>query len=64
MDNTLCHNCNDNCYMTSFMTLCKHQKELGEMCLNKTDKGCMKYKEWYYLENGHCLNYTNWIKCT
>ena len=36
MDNTLCHNCNDGCYMTTFITLCEHVDELREKWLNKT----------------------------
>ena len=37
--------------MTAYMSVCKHQDLLGEMCLNKTKNGCEKCSEGYYLES-------------
>ena len=47
MDNTLYHNCNDGCYMTTFMTLSKQQKELWDIWLNKTNKGNIEWIRGY-----------------
>ena len=51
MDNKLCFGCKDNYYMTAYMSICKHQNNLGKMCLNKTKSGCQKCGEGYYLES-------------
>ena len=71
LDNTLCFGCNDNYYMTAYMSVCKHQDALGEMCLNKTKQGCQECAEGYYLESNEChlckegcLTCNNGLKCT
>ena len=53
------------------MSVCKHQDNLGEMCLNKTKSGCYECAEGYYLESNEChkckegcLTCNNGLKCT
>ena len=71
LDNELCMNCQDDYYMTGYMSLCQPQEALGTECLNKTKSGCLGCADGYYLDRGHChkcntgcLTCSNGVKCT
>ena len=68
---SLCFSCEEEYYMTPFMSLCEPYSNLGDICLNKTQNGCEQCIDGYYLDKGHCVECNegcktcdNGIKCT